>query len=264
MKLKIAVPDNIIFKSLYSNFESVNNNYDFDLLIMPEEKVTEMMLNNRVDLALINPVGYGLGVIKADFRVIPGPALALDGFTAAASIFFRKGLTNINSIASPNPSDFMFRAAAILMSENYNISPEIQKISGSLDALLERADAAFMWQPSTIIDNALDISEEWSQAFDIALPLAFWVCREEEIPIELTSIVDDLADPLLLDEELVIDEPGSESDLAPRQGKIIWRWTKDLEESLAQTLQILYYHQLVPEIPAVKLIGFKNPADNNE
>ncbi|GAB1370945.1 hypothetical protein MASR1M45_10070 [Candidatus Kapaibacterium sp.] len=40
-----------------------------------------------------------------------------------------------------------------------------------------------------------------------------------------------------------------------REGRIMTRWSSDMHNALEQTLELLYYHRLIPELPAVKIYG---------
>ena len=44
-------------------------------------------------------------------------------------------------------------------------------------------------------------------------------------------------------------------DHFPREGRITYRWDDDSEEALAAALDLLFFHQVLREIPAVKLLG---------
>jgi hypothetical protein len=41
----------------------------------------------------------------------------------------------------------------------------------------------------------------------------------------------------------------------PREGKILYRWNDDVQEGMEAALHMLFYHQLLSEIPAIKLFG---------
>ena len=45
------------------------------------------------------------------------------------------------------------------------------------------------------------------------------------------------------------------ADHMPREGKILYRWNDDVQEGMEAALHMLFYHQLLSEIPAIKLFG---------
>lgn len=255
MKINIAVPDNQVFSPLIFNKEKICKEFDINLLIVNETKAADLMLKNLVDAALLSPYGYGLGVTQADYRIIPGPCLASYGFTSMASLFFRQGLKTIEKVVSPAPEDFIMRIGRLLLAETYNLLLDVEKRQGNSSELLNHADAALVWEESSHSLTALDISEEWSISYDFPLPLAFWVCRSEEYPEKISEIIHALADNELIDEEDIIDEDSPGNMHEKRAGKLFWRWNDEIETATEQALQFLYFHQLVPEIPEVKVLG---------
>jgi len=100
--------------------------------------------------------------------------------------------------------------------------------------------------------TALDIGEEWYNAFGVPLLLGFWVCRQEELPAELPTLLAQLAADGLPEREPIVEAAESPS-IPPRQGVIHWRWSDSLADALRQTLQLLYYHGIVPHIAEVNL-----------
>ena len=263
MNLKIAVPDNKIFKPLYMNSESVSKQFNVTLLPMPENQVTEMMLNNRVDIALITPEGYGRGLAKADFRIIPGPALATTGYTALASMYFRRNLDVISSCSSPAPDDFLIRIGHKLMAENFAYHGDLKKDSGKSADLLKNSDSAIVYGSHDFEEVAIDISEEWFLTYEMPLPLVFWVCRNEEIPDDPRPVVEKLASAELIDEEDVVEYNGDD-DSGIRRGILHWKWTDEMKLALDQTLQFLFLRQMLTAIPAVKVYGEKVPGEEEE
>jgi hypothetical protein len=255
MKINLAVPDNEVFTPLILNKEKICKEYDINLLIVSETKAADLMLKNLVDAALLSPYGYGLGVTQADYRIIPGPCLATYGFTSLASLFFRQGLKTIDKVVSPTPDDYMMKIGKLLLAETYNLLLDVEKKNGSSAELLKHADAALVWEESSHSVTALDISEEWSISYDFPLPLAFWVCRSEEYPEKISEMIHGLADNELIDVEDIIDMDSPGKPTEKRAGKLFWRWNDEIETATEQALQFLYFHQLVPEIPEVKVLG---------
>ncbi len=249
MKTKIAIPSNKIYAKLVANARQVCKDKGYELLVLPESQCNEMMLKNRVDAALVTPLGYAAGTNVADFRIIPGPVLFSSGYTKLASLFFSEGLSVIKSIASPGPEDYIMKIGKILLSERYGIHAELVKSAGTKEELLDEFDSALLWREGHHGDNSLDISEEWFVSYEMQLPLAFWIVRHEEAPDDIENTVRAFADDDLGQFE-IYDEIYDY-----RKGSLTYMWDDTLEEALLHTILLLYYHQLTTEISAIKIFG---------
>ncbi|MFC2130862.1 MqnA/MqnD/SBP family protein [Bacteroidota bacterium] len=256
MEIKLAIPDNFIYNWLIKNSEIVCRDYNVKIYKVSEEKCIELMLSGKVDTALLSPRGYGLGVGKTDFVIIPSAAFSTVGFTGLASIYFKEDLRTIETIATPSPDDFLIKIGILMLAERYNMHPEVIKTEGSVNDLLKKADAAIIWGFGSAQSNALDVSEEWFDSFEMPLPLAMWVCKSLEHPENIEEIVMNLSDKNIEAEQQVLEEEQIDnSPCLAREGLIIREFNKEIETSLDQTLQFLFFHQHLNEIPAVKIMG---------
>ncbi len=254
MKRKIAVPKNKIFDRLVANEKAVSERYDIHLIRTSEKRCSELLMNNRVDAALLSPLGYGLGYDKADYRIIPGPCLTSIGYSKFASIFFRGDLSSIDTIAAPDSDDFLIKVGLLMLSERYGMEPKVKKQHGELKDLLAKNEAAVVWGASGGEDRALDVCEEWFDWSDMPLPLGVWTCRALEHPKEIDKIVKYLAAAGERQER--IDEPPSdEINTVPRFGALVWKWDPEIENALQQIIHFLYFRQYLGEISAVKVLG---------
>lgn len=247
MKKRIYVSANFPFPEILGNIESVCHERGFELIKTDEKTCREHLLLNRASLALLSPLGYGLGVKSADYRIIPTYTAGLVSYTGKASLYFNSGLTTLDKIGSNNPEDFMMIIGQILLSERYEIDAVTEFAKGSTEELLKKYSSVMAYGSSENT-NSMDISEDWFESFEIPLILGFWVARNEEEPedvVELTKLfaVDDLPEEI---------EIFAENE---REGKILTKWNSEIKLSLEQTLELLYYHKLLPEIPAVKIYG---------
>ncbi|MCX6155108.1 MAG: hypothetical protein NT007_13225 [Candidatus Kapabacteria bacterium] len=255
MKIKIALPNSKLYEPFYSRFDELKLEFPIEIYILPEARISELMLANRLDCALMTPWSYGQGVINADYRIIPGPALSSYSYTQIGTLFFNRNLKDIKSLATINPDDFLSKIAALILAETYGQYPAIIKVKGSPDELVKLADCAFSYENGAPDDVTLDISEEWYMSYEYPLPLAFWVIRNEEPPEEIVQIVHQLfrkdqpKEVEIIEEELVAD------DVEPRVGKLKWYFDDEFKEALETTLEFLFLQQLIPELAAVKVLG---------
>jgi hypothetical protein len=252
MRNKIAVPDTPYLKDLFANADKVKKEYDIEFFIVPENQIGEYFHNNRFDLALLSPADYAMGIGNADYRIVDGPCFAAEAFTRLASVYFKPNLASISSIGSASKDNFMVQIAKLLMAERYEIYSEIRKSSTEIEEALTDNDAFITLTHS---DNAaLDISEEWYLNSSSPLPLAFWVCRNEEAPESMIEILNKLAIDFYKSD--IIIQEHSEDELMVREGRIMRHWNEEISKSLVEVMELLYYHQIIPEIGDVKMYGY--------
>lgn len=258
--MTIAIPDHPFYTPLLANAESIAQEFQLRLLRSSEDQCTRLLHNNVADLALLSPLGYGKGVVVSDYRILPSTMCILKGWTNTAGVFFRSGLESITTVASPSPEDFLMQAGMIVLEEQFDMECNLESASGSVADILQHYDAAIAWRGSEAAYEGMDVSEEWEMAFDAALPLALWVCRSEsavdadERGLSLLDITRRMAHAeLAAVSECVEEHP--HGDTFARMGEIQWQWHDETESILEQNLSMLFYHQLVSEIPAVKIWG---------
>lgn len=259
--LTIAIPDNQFYLPIIQNCDAIAMQNNFTIIRTTEKRCAELLLDNRADIAFLSPLEYGLAVGKVDYRIIPATAVSGEGFTNIASIYFSPFLQTINTAAAPNPDDFISVAGKLVLTEKFDIHTKLIQCSGSLDELLNKADAAILWNSTILPPASLDITEEWLDAFDNPLPLGFWVCRPEELPDNITQIIHSFASSQISAVQIIhdhdCDSPESHENSYGdfREGSIYWQWSDQTEEWLDQTLDALFYHSYIPAIPAVKILG---------
>jgi hypothetical protein len=248
---KLAVPKNPIFNFFYGNFEKYSNLVEISRF--DEKDTAEILLAHQVDAAIVSPAGYSRGVKKHDLRIIPATTLTAIDFTGLGSIYFKSGIDNISMTASESPEDFLMIIARILMSEKYGIEAHPQIKQKSIDNSFGNYDMIFEWGRSKLSDLAFDITEEWYDSYEMPLPMAFWVCRNEDNSEELQEIIRLIGDVSTESDNIIdLDESYKYGN---REGKLVYYWNDEVEAALEQVLQLLYFHQLADEIAAVKLLG---------
>ncbi|MDT3739375.1 MAG: hypothetical protein RO257_07730 [Candidatus Kapabacteria bacterium] len=249
---KIYIPKNFAVPEIIGNIENVCHELSFELVKADEKLCIEHMLLNKGSLALLSPLGYGLGVGRADFRIIPTYSASLVGYTGKASLYFKEGMSSLKSIATDYPDDFIINIGKILLSERYDIESPLVGIKGSLPEMLAQHSAALRYGVDEDY-HSMDVSEDWFETFDIPLPIGFWVVRNEEEPANVMEFTKKFALDDLPEEIEIKPHAGHNQYDIDRQGFILTRWNDESKSALEQTLEFLYYHRLLPELPAVKI-----------
>ena len=244
--MKIAIPRLELAQPLLTHAADVAAPHGFTLVEASLEECGTMLLNNHVDVALMSPHGYGLGVGRVDYRLIPGPCLALEDYTHAYGLWFPESGSALETFHASQPDAYLSVISRLVMAEKFDVHLEYTATS-------ERADVT-IGSTSENPTPAMDLGEEWFDIVESPLPLAVWVHRVDSEYIEHVAIVREFADQNLLHREVSEIVPIT-ADHMPREGKILYRWNDDVQEGMEAALHMLFYHQLLSEIPAIKLFG---------
>lgn len=253
--IRIAVPENELINRLILRTNIISEKYPVKIIKTQEENCSKLLINNLVEVALLTPLGYGKGTGIADFRIIPGNCITSIGYTGLGSIYFRPGQKNIKTLVTNSQNEFLMLIGKIMLAERYNIYNNLNYEKGELEDLLKKYDTVLQWKKSYDNDPALDISEEWYLSFETSLPVYFWVCQSENIPENIIKVLNLIFSPGIENEELCADNIDNIPDDISRTGKLSWLWNEETEQSLEQVIQVLYFHQHLQEIGAVKILG---------
>ncbi len=254
MKTKIAIPDNPIYDNLTEHISDVCRELNFEFFKVPETQLEKLFLTNRVDAALINPLIYARGITKGDFRIIPGPAMFAEGYTGLVSMYFNPGLSSIDNFTVPSKDDYLMIMAKLLLSERYGIFGELKESEDDSSNDLKNFDAAFVYGEAEHF-RSMDLTEDWTDQFNISLPLAFWAVRNDEEPIGIIEAVHRFAKPLENPEIHLKAKVSEGEEDFNRNGKIIFKWFDYLEKDVDDTLELLFMHQYSPEMATAKIMA---------
>lgn len=260
--MKIAIPNNNIYKQLFFNAEDVAKELGIELIKTSEQQVAKLFHENKVQAAFLSPIGYGMGAGEADYRIVPVNPLALNGYTRAASTFFRQNLATIRTCGCENPDDYIMQIGKILLAERYGIIVDLKKAESTKPKeILENFDSAMTYKKSFLEDSALDITEDWNDSYRMPLVMGAWVVRNEEEPENIERTIELFAADSLPKKKEVTDKQG---EFEPRMGEIIYEWSEAIENAYDETLEILFYHQVLPVIASVKKVGDENSSEEPE
>jgi len=254
MKLKIAIPDNPIYRQIFFNAETVCKEFGATLIKTSEREVAKLFEENKVDVAFLTPMDYGRGTRISDYRIVPATCLAVEGYSRFASVYFKQGLQTIKTAGSPTPDDFMMSIGKIVLAERYSISVDLEKTDKpTVDEILEDYDSALLWKKNFLGDVAMDITEDWFDSYQFPLVLGSWVVRHQEEPEALDKMLKLFESDSLHGKTTVTDKPGEEME--PREGRLIHEWSEEIEKAYDTLLEILFYHQYTNELASVKMMG---------
>lgn len=244
--MKIAVPTLELAHPLTLNLEAVCAEQGITVRHASLEQCGELLFANMVDAALVSPLGYGMGVGRVDYRIAAGPCLALRDYTNVYGASFSEGSKELSSFSSHEPDSFMSLMMRLAMSEKFDVQLSPVADGSTADCVMGPSQAGHT--------HALDLGEEWFDMAEAPLPLALWVVRVDSEIASFDDLVNRACQPGLT-ERPVSEVTPLHSEHAPREGSILYRWSESIEEGLLATLNTLFFHQLLSEIPAIKLYG---------
>ncbi|HRT67681.1 MAG TPA: hypothetical protein P5216_02960 [Bacteroidota bacterium] len=240
MSIKIAVPKGKFINNLIENFEHTKDQYNIELIYSKEMDIPNLMLNNDVDLALMNPLNYGKILEISPYKIISSTCIAAEGYSKLATIIFGDNLTKIENIAVTEKNSFLAIATKIIYDEKYDFNIKLIDQDNSKSKELNTYDAVLSYEKDIKETGTMDLTEEWTDYFGIALPIAFWVVPdksniEQMIQITRQLIKKDINDPEVINEQYKSNETSYE-----RQGIIHWHFYSELEKAIDDTLELLY------------------------
>ncbi len=252
--MRIAVPQNPLYKPLLQKVDDVCEQMGWSVHRASAEECASLLLNNHADLALLSPLGYGRGVGKVDFRIIPEPCMSLIDYTAVAGILFSENAQEIDTVGSRTPNEFLPIIGSLLMREKYEVADNPLVFAtdfSTVDCLIEEYPLLGNSFPSQI---ALDVGEEWFDMIELPLPIGLWVCRNDAEMGNIAASVKSMASDTLTN-VTVQETMNRETDYLAREGQINFQWSDEVEQGLDSVLRLFFYYQILPELPAIKLLG---------
>lgn len=244
--ITVAIPTLEIASPLLENISMACAERGWNVRRASLDECGDLLKSNMVAIALTSPYGYGKGVASVDYRIVPGPCLALEDYTNFYGISFPANHAGLDNAYSPEPKEFPTIISRLIMAEKFDVALELVSTPDAADCII---GPVVKGEPP-----AMDLGEEWYDIVESPLPIAVWVARVDTDAASIDAFVAECANASLLHAEISELVPMT-ADHMPREGRILYRWSSDVEEGLNAALHTMFYHQLLPEIPAIKLYG---------
>jgi chorismate dehydratase len=142
------------------------------------------MRERDLDGAFLSPVDYARE--SSDYCIIPNIAVSSRTPTDTVVLHFKEGLHTVKTLAVHPTSTSEIVLASILLSEQFNVRPQILPVMGSLDRMLQSADAALLvgnaaMEQAQARRNRIDLVEEWFDMTGLPYVHGFWCLREADM-----------------------------------------------------------------------------------
>ena len=169
----------------------------FDVRFDVPSRCAALLHEGAIDVGLIPSIE----VLRGDYSVAPGVAIASEGPVASVALFSRVPVPAIRRIALDTSSRTSAALVRVLCAERFGITPAFEPHGPDLPAMLRAHDAALV-----IGDNALyadhgrlgvlkvDLGEEWTAHTGLPFVWAAWVGRPSALTAEVCEALRDSRD----------------------------------------------------------------------
>lgn len=179
--------------------------------------VAESLHAGDSDLAMIPSIEYARG----EYAIVPGIAIASRGPVRSVSLFLNRPIQDLRSVALDTSSRTSVTLARVLLRDRLGRDPEYVAMPPSVDAMLERCDAALViGDPALDYEGdagRIDLGALWSELTGLPFVWAFWAGRPEALgSSDVQRLQRALAEGLLARSEIARDWAAGRADHAAR------------------------------------------------
>ena len=174
-------------------------------------------------------------------------------------LHFKEGLHTVNTLAVHPTSTSEIVLASILLSERFDVRPQIVPTIGSLDQMLLSADAALLVGNAAVEQaqthrNKLDLIEEWFDMTGLPYVHGFWCVRETDIgredigAIQLASERGKKTLAGSIDLGATGQTPRLSSNMLKKYlSSFSFALGDEEQEAIAEFIRYAYYHGVLPD-----------------
>jgi chorismate dehydratase len=144
-----------------------------------------LLHEGAVDIGLIPSIEY---LQRADYRIVPGVALASRGPVASVALFTPRPTPAIRSVAVDSSSRTSAALLRILCARWFDIEPKFVTMPPDLTGMLKRCDAALLIGDAALYADhhsagldKIDLGEEWTAMTGLPFVWAFWAGRADAL-----------------------------------------------------------------------------------
>ena len=222
----------------------------FELVLDGPASLAQRLEHGKLNGALLSPIDYARNA--SDYLIVPGSAVSSQSGNESLVIHFRRGVKTVRTLAVQPMSASDIILAKILLAERFDIEPRIMPVEGTLESMLEKADAALLAGDAalgSVTDRpeALDLVEEWIGATDLPYVHGFWCARGHMLTKPEWTLLGGLADRL--------DGPAGEAEGRQPGETFSYDFPENVQEGIREFLRYAYYHGILPDVPDLRFFG---------
>lgn len=153
-----------------------------ELILDFPSKLADMLAADEIDVGLIPSAEY---LSHSNYRLVSDACVATRGPVLSVKLYGRKPFCEIETLALDEGSRTSVLLTRILLSQRYNLFPELRSLplgrsveSSDADAVLVIGDRAFH-PPEEKFVEIWDLGEEWTKWSGLPFVFAVWAASEE-------------------------------------------------------------------------------------
>jgi len=188
--LKTAAIRYINARPLVYALEHNHVEHRFDLQLTSPSECSRLFREGAVKLALVPSIEYSNIRRAGQAWIVPGMAIGSRRVVNSVELFFNKGVSDLQTVATDTSSRTSVALLKIILREKYGVEPELVQMAPDIDAMLARADAALIigdlaLDLSTRLENRIDLVEEWNDlSGGLPFVFAFWIAAPDSLTSE--------------------------------------------------------------------------------
>jgi chorismate dehydratase len=160
----------------------------FALRFDPPSKCAALLHEGSIDVGMIPSIEYLRG---GPYCAVPDLAIVSEGPVASVSLFSRKPLTDVRTVAADTSSRTSTGLLKVLCYETFGIDPEFIPMAPRpaemlqfCDAALVIGDAALFFDHEAAGVSRIDLGEHWTRMSGLPFVWAFWAGRPRAVNSE--------------------------------------------------------------------------------
>jgi chorismate dehydratase len=244
----------------------------FELIVGAATKHSIALREHDLDAALLSPIDYARG--SSEYTIIPGIAISSREANETVVLHFRQGIHNITTLAVDPSSTSEIVLATILLGEQFDLAPKIVPVIGSLDVMLQKADAALLVGDAAFMEsgrrkNKLDLIEEWDDITSLPFVHALWCCREDGLSLQEIQRIQEAKERGMhslaeIGAEASVRSHGLQSADAVQQylESFSYTLTEEVRGGLNEFIRYAYYRGILPDVADLHFYGADRDSDS--
>jgi chorismate dehydratase len=199
----------------------------------------------------------------SEYLIFPGTAVVSPAGNSSLVMSFRRGIHQVATLAVPPTSASDIILAKILLAERFDIHPRFVPMTGDLESMLAKADAALLagdFPSDGVRPDSLDLVEEWIATTDLPYVHGFLAARENALSREERTAVSAAGGSGLA----LVEAAGG--DDAMKIARFEYAFSDDAKEGVMEFLRYAYYHGILPDVPELRFFderaGASEPGRN--
>jgi chorismate dehydratase len=153
----------------------------FDLRFDVPSRCAVLLHANEIDVGLIPSIEY-LRNPAGLYAIVPGLAIASRGPVASVSLYAKKPMNEVRSIAIDSSSRASVALVHVLCAREFRIKPAIELRDPDVASMLTACDAALVIGDHALFEEnvsaeKIDLGEVWTKMTGLPFVYAFWAGR---------------------------------------------------------------------------------------